>query len=199
MLVYIGSTPSCPSASHCPAPIYRYISVYIRRYMLVYIGSTPSCPSAFHCSAPTYGIYRYISVVGGIYWYISVVGHLVGERPTTENLFEELGVVCAWPVAAILPALVVVRPHLSRHHTQCHITIQCYIIIHSVTSSYTVSHHHTQCHIIIHSVTSSYTVSLHHTVSHHHTQCHIISVNHHTQCHIIICGPGARAEVGRAP
>jgi hypothetical protein len=67
-------------------------------------------------------------------------------------------------------------------HTHCH------IIIHSVTSSYTVSHHHTQCHIIIHSVTSSY------TVSHHHTQCHIIihSVtssytvpHHHTQCHII--------------
>ena len=28
-------------------------------------------------------------------------------------------------------------------------------IIHSVTSSYTVSHHHTMCHIIIHSVTSS--------------------------------------------
>ena len=27
---------------------------------------------------------------------------------------------------------------------------QRHIIIHSVTSSYTVSHHHTQCHIIIH-------------------------------------------------
>ena len=81
---------------------------------------------------------------------------------------------------------------------------QCHIIIHSVTSSYTVSRHHTQCHIIIHSVTSSYTVSHHHThclqaslnlqamcVSHHHTQCHIIihSVtssytvsHHHTHC-----------------
>jgi len=43
-----------------------------------------------------------------------------------------------------------------------------HIIIHSVTSSYTVSHHHTQCHIIIHSVTSSYTVS-------HHRQ-HVVSV-----------------------
>jgi hypothetical protein len=46
-------------------------------------------------------------------------------------------------------------------------TFSLHVIIHSVTSSYTVTHD-TQCHIIIHSVTSSY------TVSHHHTQCHII-------------------------
>jgi hypothetical protein len=40
-------------------------------------------------------------------------------------------------------------------------TQACHIIIHSVTSSYTVSHHHTSCHIIIHRVTSSYIVSHH--------------------------------------
>ena len=94
-----------------------------------------------------------------------------------------------------------------------------------VTSSYRMSHHHTECHVIIHSVTSSYsvldtssilgtwsTVSHPHTVqsvtssytvSHHHTQCstrrrswvhgvqcHILIQyrvsRHHTQCHIII-------------
>jgi len=78
---------------------------------------------------------------------------------------------------------------VSHHQTQCH------IIIHSVTSSYTVPHHHTQCHIIKHSVISSYGVTSSYTVSHHQTQCHFIkhsvtssyTVSHHqTQCHIII-------------
>jgi len=82
------------------------------------------------------------------------------------------------PFSLLIVMLLLLPAALSHHHTSCHIIIHsgtssytvslvvvdrhvAAVACRLVTSSYIVSHHHTWCRIIIHSVTSSYIVSYH--------------------------------------